>query len=1101
MRCPSCNFDNPENQKFCGNCGSPLTIEIAGEKKNVTVLFTDISKFSTISEHLDPENVQELLNTVFDLITKISEKYGGTIDKFIGDEVLILFGTPISTENHVERAIMCALDINRKIEQMAGTLPAEIKMHMGIHTGKVVIGEVGGEKVKDFTVIGDTVNLASRLRVLAPPGEIYTSDETVRKAKAFADFEFIQETSVRGRSSSVKVYKVLNIKEKREAQRGIENLYSPMIGRSKELKMLIDTYISTVKNSKLSVVLIEGDAGIGKSRLYNEFLEWVDATKVYQSKFLPFAQEPDFPLKDILKQYFNLNGDEKDDELFKAIDSKLVHIKGLPKDAPIIIAKFLSIIPYESDEDPKTLRQTLLYIVNEIIRQEKDNIIIGIEDIHWADTTSLETFNYLVKFIRNCPVMFIFMTRPLSDVPGLAEWKEILIKQEFTTLIELSSLQTEDADMLISNLLSVEKLPQDIKNEILEKGDGNPLFIEEIIKTMIDREYIYFENGNYLAKPDIEEFEVPETVEDIFFSRVDNLPAMTKKVIQAASIIGDVFWDKPLDYLLTANTKKSLDFLLSKDFIEKRSHSSFEGLTEFKFKHTLLAEAIYKSILKRQRKTFHRNYAGWLLENYSDKERQLLTFLAYHFEMGEEYEKAVKYYILVGDTFASQYAPQNAVESYKKALFYIKNTGVFEDLLWDVLDKLGRQYSLLGRIKEAEQTFSSAISYAEKKEDLARAIFHYGYFLESISRYNEAIFILQEALDACEDNNILKLQIYHGVVWIYHLKGEIDVAYKYLEQLKESAKKFESIISMEEYEKNWANIYKISAILKSDIDDTEGSIDDYNKALRLYKKYNDIFNVGKVYNNLANQYKDIGEFSRSINLYKKAIEIERMVGSHLDMGKTYYNLGRTYSLINNLDMAEELYNKSQKINELIENKQGEGFCYHGLAGIYANRGEYEKSIAYAEKSIEIFKGVGSKYLENMSLVQKVSVLIKMARFDNIDELLKQAFEYAGRQNNKYLFGELYMIKGQEMLAIDELNRSEEYLNKAEGIFEMFRSIQSHKDLYIQKIRLYEKIGDDDSANIYKEKLRLWVNKILDGIKEDELKDKFLKSPDLQIYIN
>ena len=1103
MKCPNCGSDNPDSQRFCGNCGSPLILEeIKGEKKNITVLFADISNFTAISETLDPEEVQDLLNSVFEVISEASEKYGGTIDKFIGDEALILFGAPVSTENHIEMAIRCALEIRRNVSDMASSLSVKVEMHMGIHTGKVVLGEVGGTKVREFTVIGDTVNLASRLRVLAPPGEIYISGETAKKAKAFADIEFISETTVRGRSGNVLVYKITGIKKERESARGFGDLSSPMVGRENELKMLVDIYIGTAMSKKLSVVIIEGDAGIGKSRLYNEFLEWIDTTTIYRTRFLPFAQEPDYPMKNILRQYFNISDDTPSVEAQSNIEAKLKVIEGIPPDSSQIVAKFLSIIPYGENEDPKVAREALLFIAEKLVKYEASNIlIIGIEDLHWADRTSLETFEYLVNFIKDTPVMFVFMARPTFESPFINEWRNKVLKREWTTHIKLSPLSIDDSGELISNLLNIEKLPFDVKRSILEKGEGNPLFIEEIIRSLMELGLIYSKDGKYYAKEEIEEFEVPNSIEDIILSRVDNLRLNEKKVIQTASVIGNVFWDSPLKHLLNTNVDSSLKLLEDKDLIKSENLSSFEDSKEFKFKHILLRETIYKSILRRIRKSYHKNFADWLLENYPEKERQLITHLAYHFEMGEEYESAIKYYILAGDTFSSQYAPNDAIESYKKALLYIKQLNILRDKLWEVFNKLGRQYSIIGMAEEAEGAFNNALLFAMRNSDICLIKHYYGEFLQKTSRYEEAIRNLQEALDLCEEDNKFKITVYLEMIWVYRLKGELDTAIKKIEELKAYISELEDKMPTENFDMSWAYYYKVSAALKSDVGDIKGSIEDNKRALNLYEKSNDIMSIGAIYNNLANEYGSIGELSKAIKMYKKSIEMEKMVGNRLGVAVSYYNLGGTYSFLGDLDRAFEYYNEYLSLNKLIHNRLGDGFGNSGLSGLFFKRDDNESAFKHIDISIDIFRELGAKYMECASIIKKASMLLEIGRLDEYSQLLQSVYEYIDRIDNIQLKYEIEMLKANEMLERGNLFDCEVFLKSAEEKVEKIGDILSLKDFYITKIKLYEKKGDLNSVNLYKEKLREWVDKILDGIKEDELKEKFLKSPNIKEYIN
>ncbi|RLC44221.1 MAG: hypothetical protein DRH44_03040 [Candidatus Coatesbacteria bacterium] len=1098
MKCRYCGFENPEAMRYCGNCGMKLVDEKGGEIKNVTVLFADISGFTTIAKKLDAEETREMLNTVFEVVSRACEKYGGTIDKFIGDEALVLFGAPISTENHIERAIRTAIEINQVISEMKGVFPVNVRMHMGIHSGKVVIGEVGGEGVRDYTVIGDTVNLASRLRDLAPPGQIFISEETAKRAEAFVEMEFIKRTTIKGIQEKVNVFRVLGLKRKRGKVRGIEQLQAPMIGRKEEMKRLTYILRTVTDEKKMRVVFIEGDAGIGKSRLYNEFISAAGGVKVFQSRFLPFAQEPDFPLKTLLRQYFNLKEFMTMEDASACVERGLKGLQNLPPDAKEIVLGFLFYEKYSKDDDFETYRQEVLSIAEKILRSEaKRVLIIGVEDIHWADVISLNSFEHLIKFLVDTPIMFIFMSRPTFEVPTVSRWKNSIMNSVISEKIDLLPLTDEDSAKFISKLLEIERLPLSVKNKILKKGGGNPLFIEELLKTLMEKGYIYLEDGKYLAKPDIMQFEVPDTIGDIVLSRVDNLNSKNKRVIQTASIIGDVFWDRPLDFLLSMDTSDALEFLIVRDFISERAQSSFENANEYSFKHVLLQESIYESILNKVRKKSHREFARWLLRNYPDKERQFASLLAYHFEKGEEFEEAVKYYKLSGDLYSEQSAPQKAIESYNKALFYIKKLDICKDIQWEVYDRLGVQFRYIGMMRDALEAFRNAISYADDACNIARVKYDNACALQEMSRYDEAIELLHEALVYGEGDIRLKMDVYQELLWVYYLKGDIERSQQNVEQLKELIERYGDVLSGDEVERRWAGLYDRSGILKGHRGDIAGAIEELKKSLEIYKKQNNINKVAVIYNNIATYYGYQGRLSDELSMLKRSLEIDEKIGRRLGIAVTYYNIGLCYLFLNDLEKAEDYFNKYLALNKLIDNKLGDGYGYRGLAGVYLQRGNLKKALDYVDQSIKIFSSLGSTYLENVTKLLKASILISDNRAGKARNIIKQVDEYAKKADNPTVWGELFFVRGKQAYISGKLEECEKYLDKAEVAFLGMNDICILGDLYIERIKLYEKKKDMKSLTVYKDKLEEWVKKILEGIDDYELKSRFLEKRELQ----
>ncbi len=1119
MKCPKCGFENPEGSKFCNQCGASLTmveasipakgistglkrdkiLDIEGERKNITVLFADISGFTTMSEKLDPEDVQGILNTVFDIVSGLSEKYGGTIDKFIGDEAMILFGAPIATENHIERSIRCALEIKKTLEKMKDKFPVRIQMHMGIHTGEVVLGEIGGEIIKDTTVIGDTVNLASRLESLAPGGEIFASGDVAKKADAFTNMVFVMNTAVKGKSIPIEVYRIVDIKKERGRIRGIEGVSAPMIGRKQEIEDLINIYYKVIENRKMRVVVIEGEAGIGKSRLYNEFVNRIGEVPKFQARFLPFAQEPDFPMKTILRQYFDIKRDFTSQVAMDYIKNKIRDIDVLPADASVVIGKFLSLISDEEDKDPQKSREELLFILEQILRAEtKKILIIGIEDLHWAERSSLETFEYLIKFLEDIPIMFVFMTRPTHEFPDVEIWLKRILSLDKSFRIMLSALSLEESKTLISKLLDIEQLPLDLKKRIIEKGGGNPLFIEEILKSLMEKGYIYNDNGHFKAKSNINEFEVPDTIGDIVLSRVDALSLNNKKVIQSASIIGRVFWDKPLDGLMSLKTEEILQTLRHKDFIRKRNISSFEDASEYMFKHILLQEAIYRSVLKRIRKKTHRDFAFWLVKNYPEKKMRFATLLAFHFEKGGDFENAIQYYKISGDLYVKQFATQEAIDAYRKALILIKQYHIKEELLWEIYDRLGRQYSALGMFNEAKESFEKALLYAKESNKKGQVKYDYAVALQRISHYTEAIEMLEEALEEIgkQDKEML-LSIYYEFVWINYLKGESDKASYWLEKMIMLTENLGENMSQNEAEKKWADVFEMSAMLKDYHREIRGAIDDYEMALDIYKRDNNIGGISAVYNNLAGLYLQMGWFTMAINMYKDSVELSRKMGNRLGVAISLYNLGETYAFLNVLKDAESYFQEYLSLNKLIDNELGNGYGNMGLAEIYTRREEYEKALQHIDKSINIFDKLGSKFMKFTALVMKASILLKSGRTKGVDILLKNAFDYAEKTKNKGLIADVYLNKGKYFLEEGRLKDSVSSLKKAEEIFKSIGDIQMFYDLYIAMIHLYIMRGDTSLVKTYQKRLKGWTERVLAGIKDKEIQKKFLDNPELQ----
>ncbi len=1111
MKCPKCGYENPEGARFCNQCGTPLIkpevikkedITEGGERKNITVLFADISGFTAISEKLDPEDVQEILNEVFSIISELVKKYGGSIDKFVGDEAMVLFGVPVAYENHVERAIKCAIEIKEKVKKLKDKFPVNIRLHMGIHTGEVVVGNVGSNVLRDTTVIGDTVNLASRLESMAPPGAIYTSKEVVKKARAFADFVYVKKTEVKGKSLPVKVYLLEGLKSKRESSRGLYGIKAPMVGREKELEILIDTYFKVMDTKKLKVVLIEGDAGIGKSRLQEEFLRRIGAEGVLKGRFLPFGTEAGHPVRQILRGMYGTRDDMPKGEAVSLINGRLSRIEGITDTGIRRILEFMGYMESESD-DPKKAINEFLATLEIILKDEARKVLLlSIEDMHWADNMSLRIFEYMVKFLSESPIMLLFMTRNVKEYPDIDGWIHRISEFTEPVRIRLKELSFEDANTLISKLLAIEELPDALKSEIVEKSGGNPLFIEELIKSLMEKGYIFYDEGRFRAKSHIRDFRVPENVSDIVISRVDMLSHVEKEILRVASVIGRVFWKEAVMKIMEGKGhNEAFLSLVSKEFVRVRESSSFEHVTEYFFKHVLIQEAIYRSVLKKLRRMYHLKFAEWLITQYPDKKFQFAPMLAYHFEKAEDYSRAIEYYKLAGDLYSKSYAHKEAISAYNKALSMIRQTGRGGVFLREIYEKLGSEYALLGEFKMSSDCFEDAIQLSNSRFELARVRYLYADALQKFSVYDRALTMLELALkDAKQGDRELEFSIYGSLLWINYLTGNIEECTIWLDKMVSMMEYFGESSKGKELEKKWASVFRFSAILKSVRGDYIGALEDYKMALEVFERYEMLYNVAALYNNMAGVYLHLGRFSKAIGMYKKSLELEEKLGNKLGVAIATYNLGESYSFLNMLNEAEEYLEKYMSLNRLINNTLGMGYGNMGLSEVYYKRKKYDIALKFADRAIEVFENLGSKTFEKYALLTKTAVLIEMGQLDVALHHLDLIQKFAGKIESKEMFASAYLYKGILFMRKGNLEKSEFFLKQAEEILNRLQDIQRYRDFYVAIVRLYVLMKKEDKASYYRERLKLWIDRVISGIEEEEIRKNFLEYEDFKEVI-
>ena len=678
MKCPNCSKDNAPEAKFCNECAAPLTSRAGGgygpdhssllqnyippelakrilsagkqiesERRLVTILFADVSGFTAMSEKLDPEVVTTVLNDCFKGLISIVYKYEGVIDKFIGDEIMAIFGAPIAHENDAERAVRCAMEMQEYIARFNAlspvALPVPLGMHIGLNTGIVVAGNVGSDLRMNYSVIGDTVNLASRLEHVAEKGEVVISDETYRVVSALLNVEEPKTVEVKGKSEPVKTYKVLSVKS--EVEPGTRVLReSPIVGRESEIAVL-KAACDRLVGKKEQRIFIRGEAGVGKTRLKLELIRMAKESGVttYEGKCSSFElNTPYYLWTTLLKSILTLGPDAGESETRKHLHD-ILQILSLEKHEPYL-ATLLSLryeeILMEEDQDRK---RRIYEGVRELVRALAGRrlSIFLFEDVHWIDRFSQELLAYLLAEESLAPAMFVPIFRDEYN-----HWKALM--ERGGELVDLNRLSTADASRLMSLRLAVDDVPASLADVIYRRSEGNPFFIEELIKTVLDKKLVTVKKRKLeIVQADFENV-LPGTVQGVIMARIDRLEERLKEVLFSASVIGREFNTQLLKEILkrAETVDPSLKDLISLELVlEQEEAKEFAYL----FKHYLIQEVAYNTILQKKRKELHALIAKAIEKLYPDKLKEFYEFLAFHYEKAENWEKAADYLSRAGN--------------------------------------------------------------------------------------------------------------------------------------------------------------------------------------------------------------------------------------------------------------------------------------------------------------------------------------------------------------------------------------------------------------------------------------------------------------------
>ena len=535
---------------------------LRGERKQVTVMFADISGFTAMSEKLDPEEVRSMINACFERLGAVIDRYGGHIDKFIGDEIMALFGAPVAHENDPERSLRAALDMMGALESFnqehGHQIPKPLALHFGINTGLVIAGGIGTSQRQDYSVMGDTVNLAARLEDLSEAGEILVGEGTYRLTAPLFEFEALKPVKVKGKAQPVRVYRLLKAKAIPGGQiRGIEGLYSQLVGRREELVLLNQRFNQVCRGSG-GVISVTGEAGLGKSRLISELsinsrmdsqAEWVEG------RALSYGESASYLVaRDVLRSMIGIGLEDSSAKAELALRTELEDL--LPTRVAEIYPYLAHLLEIHLDE---TAAQRIKYLTGEALHRQifqsvqdyvqakagKTPLVLVWEDLHWADPSSLSLLETLLPLTRQCALLFILIYRPPVDDSRIDRFQKDLSAaySQIHTAVNLSPLSPAESGELLDNLLGQSALQGKIREMIITKAEGNPFYLEEVIRSLINNEAIRrSDDGSYrLTAVDVEEISLPDTLQGIIMARIDQLDSQTKRILQVASIIGRNF--------------------------------------------------------------------------------------------------------------------------------------------------------------------------------------------------------------------------------------------------------------------------------------------------------------------------------------------------------------------------------------------------------------------------------------------------------------------------------------------------------------------------------------------------------------------------------
>lgn len=763
--CPECGATNRVGSKFCDECGSKLTLpieqapkdlsfdekltkiqkylpkgltekilsqrdRIEGERKLVTVMFCDMEGFTSFSERVGPEETYTIMDKIFEILIHKVHDFEGTVNEMTGDGIMALFGAPIALEDAPQRAIRAGYAIHREMNRFSAQLESEkhlppVKMRIGIHTGPVVVGTLGNNLRVEFTAVGDTVNLASRMEGIAEAGTTYVTEDTFKLTEGLFRFEGLGDRLIKGKEKPIRVYRVLAPSTSRtrfdvSSEMGL----TPFVGRERELELMLDGF-ERVKDGRGQAFSMVAEAGLGKSRLLYEFRKSITNENVtfLEGKCLSYSRDVAYhPVIDILKTLFKIKDLDEDFEIKNKVTDGLQKLEDVELAILPFLLDLISIKDSSIDEfaiSPEAKRVRTFEALRKIVLKgsERRPLIIAVEDLHWIDKSSEEFFKYLLEGIAGARILLIFTYRP--------EFVHTWGGRSYHNQVTLNRLSNRESLVMVYHLLGIQDIERNLEAFILKKTEGVPFFIEEFIKSLKDLKGIERKEGELCLSDDLEDLTIPSRIQDVIMARVDSLPEGAKEILQLGSVIGREFGHDLIVKIIDFSEQKLFSYVSILKDSELLYERGIYPQSTYIFKHALTQESVYQSLLKSNCQKYHRLIAEVLEQHFPETMETQPEILGYHFQEAGLAEKTIAYFQQAGDIAIRRSANVEGMSYLMKGLENLKTLPESSDRNQHEINlqiALGVPLKVLkgNSAPEVEQTYKRARELCQKVGDTSQ---------------------------------------------------------------------------------------------------------------------------------------------------------------------------------------------------------------------------------------------------------------------------------------------------------------------------------------------------------------------------------------------